>query len=84
MTVNVESHLNRGVPHLGLDIFQVLSLLDLETPIGVPQIVKSNLAEVCGTDRINEKGRRLTTKAQRKARARDQGLGAGKRQSGDE
>lgn len=48
--VDVQSDVDRAVPHLQLDVLEILSMGDLETAKGVPQIVKSKLAEFCTID----------------------------------
>lgn len=40
MSINIERHLNGGVPHLHLDILRLLPLSDQEAGIGVSEVMK--------------------------------------------
>src|SRR2546427_1998601 len=45
MSVNVDGHLDRAMPHPALHIVDVLSLVDLHRTVSVAQVVKPNGAD---------------------------------------
>ena len=45
MPVDVNRNLNRTVAHLALDVVDILALVELQGPVGMPQVVEADVVE---------------------------------------